>query len=223
VQELHDRHLRRAELLFTYFYELTSSQIAVLQLDSLFSAILAASLTGRMSRRFGKKAVCMVFYVGAFIVGITPLVLRHYGLLWDNHSFELVPTLFLQGIVFSFMGMSSTILAQSMIADVAEEVERKTGRRNEGLLFSFGSLISKAISGTGVFGAGLIPAYGLPEKAKPGNSNAMLGRFALYIPVAPGFMQSALLSQQVQDHANARSNLAAPATHRRLPPPTSRH
>jgi GPH family glycoside/pentoside/hexuronide:cation symporter len=200
--------------LFTYFYELSSSQIAVLQLDSLFSAILAAWLTGRMSRRFGKKAVCMVFYVGAFIVGITPLLLRHYGLLWDNHSVELVPTLFLQGIIFSFMGMSSTILAQSMIADVAEEVERKTGRRNEGVLFSFGSLISKAISGTGVFGAGLILTYvGFPEKAKPGEIPfEMLDQLALtYIPVAAGLYAVGLfcLSRYRITRETHEANLAA--------------
>lgn len=200
--------------LSTYYYELTSSQIAILQLDSLFSAILAATLTGRLSRRIGKKAVCMVFYVGAFIVGIAPLVLRHYGLLWPNHSPELVPTLFIQGVIFSFMGMSSTILAQSMIADVVEDVERKTGRRNEGVLFSFGSLITKAISGAGVFGAGLILAYvEFPQKAKPGEIPfEMLDKLALtYIPVAAGLYALGLycLSQYRITRQTHEANLAA--------------
>lgn len=175
--------------LFTYYWELDSTEIALLQIDSLFSAILAATLTRPLSRRFGKKYVCMVFYVGAFLIGATPLLLRHFGLFWENGSVNLVPTLFVQGVVFSFTGMSSTILAQSMIADVVEDVERKTGRRNEGVLFSAGSLISKAISGIGVFGAGLILAYvNFPEKAKPGEvSPAMLDQLAMtYLPVAAG-------------------------------------
>lgn len=203
-----------ALFLSTYYYELTSSQIAILQLDSLFSAILAATLTSKLSRRFSKKSVCMTFYVGAFIVGITPLVLRHYGWLWPNHSPELVPALFVQGVIFSFMGISSTILAQSMIADVVEDVERTTGRRNEGLLFSFGSLISKAISGTGVFGAGLILSYiQFPQKAKPGEIPfEMLDKLALtYIPVAAMLYVVGLfcLSQYRITRQTHEANLAA--------------
>lgn len=173
--------------LFTYYWELDSTEIALLQLDSLFSAILAATLTRPLSRRFGKKSICMIFYVSAFLIGATPLLLRHFGLFWENGSPNLVPTLFVQGVIFSFTGMSSTILAQSMIADVVEDVELKTGRRNEGVLFSAGSLISKAISGIGVFGAGLILAsVNFPEKAKPGEvSPAMLDQLAMtYLPVA---------------------------------------
>jgi glycoside/pentoside/hexuronide:cation symporter, GPH family len=200
--------------LFTYFYELTSSQIAILQLDSLFSAILAAVFTGKLARRFGKKPICMIFYVGAFIVGATPLILRHYGLLFDNGSPYLVPTLFLQGIVFSFTGMSSTILAQSMIADVVEDVERKTGRRSEGVLFSFGSLISKAISGTGVFGAGLILAYiEFPEGAKPGQIPfEMLDKLAMtYLPVAAVLYAIGLycMNQYKISRATHEANVAA--------------
>lgn len=200
--------------LFTYFYELNSSQIAILQLDSLFSAILAATLTGKLSKRFGKKPICMVFYVGAFIIGAIPLLLRHYGLLFENGSPYLLPTLFLQGIVFSFTGMSSTILAQSMIADVVEDVERKTGRRSEGVLFSFGSLISKAISGTGVFGAGLILAYiEFPEGAKPGQIPfEMLDKLAMtYLPVAAALYAIGLycMSQYKISRESHAANLAA--------------
>jgi Na+/melibiose symporter-like transporter len=200
--------------LFTYFYELNSSQIAILQLDSLISAILAATLTGKLSSRFGKKPICMIFYVGAFIIGATPLVLRHFGLLWGNGSPNLVPTLFILGVVFSFTGMSSTILAQSMIADVVEDVERKTGRRNEGVLFSFGSLISKAISGTGVFGAGLILSYiQFPENAKPGRIPVeMLDKLAMtYVPVAAGLYAIGLfcLSQYKISRQSHEANLAA--------------
>ena len=200
--------------LFTYFYELSSSEIAVLQLDSLFSALLAAWLTGLLSKRFGKKPICMIGYVGAFIVSATPLLLRHYGLLWENDSPALVPTLFIQGVIFSFLGMSSTILAQSMIADVVEDVERKTGRRNEGVLFSFGSLISKAISGTGVFGAGLILAYiQFPENAKPGQIPAeMLDKLAMtYLPVAAGLYVVGLfcLTQYRISRQSHEANLAA--------------
>jgi GPH family glycoside/pentoside/hexuronide:cation symporter len=200
--------------MFTYYWELDSTEIALLQIDSLFSALLAANLTRPLSKKFGKKSICMMFYVGAFLVGATPPLLRHFGLFWDNGSINLVPTLFVQGVIFSFLGMSSTILAQSMIADVAEDVERKTGRRNEGVLFSAGSLISKAISGIGVFGAGLILAYvGFPEKAKPGEiPYEMLDKLVMtYLPVAAALYVVGMLclSQYRITRQSHEANLAA--------------
>lgn len=172
--------------LYTYYWQLDTSEIAILTLDSLFSAILASTLSRPLSRRFGKRNVCMVFYVGAWIVGATPLLLRHFGLFWGNESEFLIPTLFVHGVVFSAIGMSSTILAYSMIADVVEDSELKTGRRNEGTFFAAGSLITKAISGAGVFGAGIIlTIVEFPDNAKPGEIPfAMLDQLAMtYIPV----------------------------------------
>lgn len=173
--------------LSTYFWQLSASEIAILQLDTLVAALMAATLTRPISRRFGKRTVCMVFYVAAFIIGAAPLLARHFGVMWPNGSPYLLPTLFVQGTLFSFTGISSTILAQSMVADVVEDSERRTGRRSEGLFFSAGGLVSKATNGLGVFGAGLILAsIHFPEKAKPGQiPTEMLDKLAMtYLPVA---------------------------------------
>jgi Na+/melibiose symporter-like transporter len=198
----------------TYFWSLDSSEIAILTLDSLFSAVLAATLTRPISQRFGKRNTCMVFYIGAFLVGTAPLVLRHFGLYFENDSSLLVPALFVNGLVFSAFGMSSTILASSMIADVVEDSERRTGRRSEGLFFSAGSLISKAISGTGVFGAGLILQFvDFPQKAKPDQIDpAILDKLAMtYVPVAAAIYAVGLfcMSRYKISRTSHENNLAA--------------
>jgi Na+/melibiose symporter-like transporter len=200
--------------LYTYYWQLTSNQVSILLLDGIISALAAATLSKPLSRRFGKKGVCMVFYMGAFIVGVAPLMLRHFGLFWPNGSPYLVPTLFVQGTIFSALGISSTILAQSMIADVVEDSQRKTGRRSEGLFFSAGSLMTKAISGTGVFGAGIILAIvAFPQDARPGEIGfETLDRLAMtYIPISATIYTIGLIfmSQYRINRDRHEANLAA--------------
>jgi Na+/melibiose symporter-like transporter len=117
-------------------------------------------------------------------------------------------------MIFSALGMSSTILAQSMIADVVEDSERRTGRRAEGLFFSAGALISKGISGAGVLSAGLILSYvGFPLHAKPGQiPPGMLDSLAMtYVPVCAVLYAIGLLcmSQYKITRSTHEQNLTA--------------
>lgn len=153
----------------TYFWQLSAQQLAILVLDGFFSALFAAWLTPKVSKRFGKKTTIVWFFAFSFIIGVAPQMLRVFGLFFENGSPWLVPTLFVHGVIFGTIGIGSTILASSMIADCVEDSELRTGRRSEGLFFSASSLINKAISGVGVLGSGLILAHiAFPAKAKPG-------------------------------------------------------
>jgi len=153
----------------TFFWELTAPQLAILVLDGFFSALFAAWVTPRVSKRFGKKITIIWFFALSFIIGVAPQVLRVMGLFFENGSPWLVPTLFVHGAIFGTLGIGSTILASSMIADCVEDSELRTGRRSEGLFFSASSLMQKAIGGIGVMASGIILAYiAFPEKAKPG-------------------------------------------------------
>src|SRR5206468_2832406 len=73
----------------------------------------------------------------------------------------------------------------SMIADVVEDSELKTGRRSEGLFFAGSSLIQKAVTGLGVFASGIVLwLAGFPSNAVPGHVDPeVVRRFALiYVP-----------------------------------------
>jgi Na+/melibiose symporter-like transporter len=51
-----------------------------------------------------------------------------------------------------------------------EDSQLRTGRRSEGLFFSGALLVQKAISGVGIFAAGLIlSAVSFPRQARPGD------------------------------------------------------
>ena len=153
----------------TFFWELNAGQLAILVFDGFFSALFAAWVTPRIAKRFGKKTSIIWFFAGSFILGVAPQVLRVFGLFFENGSPWLVPTLFVHGAIFGTIGIGSTILAASMIADCVEDSELRTGRRSEGLFFSANSLMQKAIGGLGVLTSGIILEYiAFPERAVPG-------------------------------------------------------
>jgi len=64
-------------------------------------------------------------------------------------------------------------LFQSMVSDLVEESEVKTGRRSEGVFFAATTFIRKCTQGLGVLVAGLIQwMAGFPEKPIPGEIEA---------------------------------------------------
>jgi GPH family glycoside/pentoside/hexuronide:cation symporter len=61
------------------------------------------------------------------------------------------------------------ISASSMIAEIVEAFEEKTGRRAEGAFYSGNWLIQKCATGLGIFLTGqIISLSGLPDGAQPG-------------------------------------------------------
>lgn len=177
----------------TFVWGLDRFWAGVLQIDAFFASGLAVVAAPYFTRRAGKKAAGSVLLVAAVLVGFIPLILRLLGLFPDNGAMigetripEIVPWLFLDGIVRGVLGITSTILITAMLADVVEYSELRTGRRSEGLFFAFTSLIQKAISGVGVMAAGVIlslvkfPTGVKPDDMPPG----ILTHFLLvYMPV----------------------------------------
>jgi GPH family glycoside/pentoside/hexuronide:cation symporter len=68
-----------------------------------------------------------------------------------------------------------------MMADVVEDSEERTGRRDEGLFFAGSFFVQKCTSGVGIFLAGLmLAAAGFPARAQVGSVPAdVLDRLAL--------------------------------------------
>ncbi|KDA01855.1 MFS transporter [Hyphomonas oceanitis] len=152
----------------TFFWKLSAGQISLLMIDSFFAVGFAYAMATRLSKRFGKRNVAIACYVLSIIFASWPAILKVTGIALQPGDASVVPVLFLNGIVFGGLGISSTILAGSMIADCVEEAQKKTGRRSEGLMFAINGLIGKIVSGFGVFGAGMVLAFvGFPEKANP--------------------------------------------------------
>jgi Na+/melibiose symporter-like transporter len=154
----------------TYYWELSARQISLFTLGVYLSAALALGAAPRLSRRFGKRPAAMVLIVAALTISTTPILLRLFGLFPPNHSPLLLPILVVQTVTSTALSITGSILMSSMIADVVEDSELRTGRRSEGLLFSASSLVAKAVSGIGIFASGmLLLAIHFPRKARPGH------------------------------------------------------
>lgn len=155
--------------LAVYFWELTPAQQAVLLMDAFIGAAVALRVAPILSKRAGKRNAAALLLSSAVALILAPLALRLLGWFPGNDSPALVPLLFVIGAVRAGLGITASILISSMIADVVEASEVETGRRSEGLFFSAISLINKAVSGVGVFAAGLLLALiAFPQDARPG-------------------------------------------------------
>lgn len=171
--------------IFTYYWRITAQQLATFMLASILGVMLAFALTPLISRKLGKKQGGIVFAVLSVVIGTLPLLLRQFGLFPGPGSQALTPLLFAFATASAALGISCLIMIGSMIADVVEDSEQRTGRRSEGLFFAANSFIQKAVSGLGVFFSGLIlTVAAFPQHAAPGEVDpAILQHMVLlYLP-----------------------------------------
>ncbi len=169
----------------TWFWEFNSSQILMLIAMGFAGAVVAMVLAPWLSRAFGKKPAALVTLALGVISVSSPILLRLAGLMPANHTPLLLPTLLAFGAFSSSLGISASILISSMIADVVEDSELKTGRRSEGLFFAASAFVNKTVTGAGVFISGLVLTYvHFPTRARPGHvPQDILDHLALtYIP-----------------------------------------
>lgn len=153
----------------TYLWGLSSSQLAILVLDSLVGASLGLFMAPWLSKIFGKRNAAIGLAILAVLIGATPYILRLSGLFFENGDPLLVPTLFMLSGLYNMCGFSSAVLTHAMVGDVVEESQLATGRRSEGLFYAANTFMQKATSGLGVFAAGLLVAFvGLTPGSNPG-------------------------------------------------------
>ncbi|MBI1406221.1 MAG: hypothetical protein GC145_08865 [Caulobacter sp.] len=179
-----------------YFWEFTSPQLSGLIFASALATGAALIAAPILSRTMGKKHGSMTASAVSMLVGPAPMILRLLGWFPANHSPQLLPILFCTTFVSVTAFIIGSILGASMIADVVEDSELKTGRRSEGLFFSAASLIQKAVSGLGIFMSSILLLLAdFPDHAVPGAvSQDILNRLGLlYIPTLMGLNLIALI------------------------------
>jgi Na+/melibiose symporter-like transporter len=140
----------------TYFWGFAPQQIGWVTISVFASAIIGSTLAPIVTRTLGKKRGAMIIGMIAFIGSPTPILLRVFGVLPGNEHpmifwFVLITTMIDVGLIICFQ-----ILAASMLADLVEQAELKTGRRSEGLFFAASTFVRKAVQGLGVITAGFV-------------------------------------------------------------------
>ena len=173
----------------TYLFKLSSPQLAILTVDSLAAATIAAPLAPIFSEWFGKRTTAMVFAVVGVAIGLTPLVLSLFDLFFPVGHPLLVPTLFVIGAVYGSMVAISLINTSSMLADIVEDSAVETGRHTAGTFFAASSFMQQCSAALGLFIAGLLLTWSnFPEHADPATiPDATVDSLLIhYIPISFG-------------------------------------
>jgi Na+/melibiose symporter-like transporter len=152
-----------------FFWRLPAEKIRAFGLASPPASVLAFILTARLHDRFEKRDTLVVAVAITVIAGAVPILARMRGLFPSNDSPALLPTLMF--FVFVLYGALAVVLISvlSAVADITDEHELTTGRRQEGLFYSARILFGKLTTAFGHVVAGLsLDFIGFPAGAKPG-------------------------------------------------------
>lgn len=181
----------------TFFWELPAASLGVLILAGFPAAALSLVFAPRIARRFGKKEAVVGIATAAILISPAMIAGRLLGIVPENGSPLLFPMLWAHMFLELTLVTAAGMVTNSMVADVVEESELRTGRRSEGAFYSARSFASKAVSGFGKMGSMLIlAAIAFPMHAKPGEiPDEVLRNLGLvYIPCGMVFYLAAVYS-----------------------------
>lgn len=151
----------------TFFWRLQPVQIGVITLVIFVSAAIGAALAPVLTRRFGKKTG--IIAVGALGLATSPvaILLRLTGVIQPGTEAAFWVVL-VQGQVDVILVVAQQALLMSMVSDLVEQAEVKTGRRSEGVFFAANTFVMKVTTGIGVMAAGVVLALAqIPPGAAP--------------------------------------------------------
>ncbi len=153
----------------TYFWLFPASSVALLATVLLAGVALSFWIASSLSRRMGKRGGAVLVTVLYPFVAVSPFALRGVGLFPAIESAALIPALMVVTALATALGVASAILGASMMSDVVEDAQMRTGERSEGLFFAGSFFMQKCVSGLGLFLSGeILSLVHFPIGATPG-------------------------------------------------------
>ncbi len=178
----------------TFFWELSSQSNFAFFIASPIGVMIGATFSRRLNEMFDKKA-SIVFGTGMWaFFQILPIVLRMTGLFPENGSESLPATLTIIKFVQGMCVAQSLVTFNSMIADIVDEHELNTGRRQEGIFFAAVSFSSKCTTGLGSIVAGFVlvliawPSGADIQTAADVPAHTIVWLGLVYGPIVSGFV-----------------------------------
>jgi Na+/melibiose symporter-like transporter len=133
----------------TYFWELSPSGNTLFFAATPIGVMLGAFVAGRLNMIFDKKPSVVFGTAWWALCQIVPVVLRLIGWFPENGTDALLITLVIIKFVQGVGVVQALITFGSMVADIVDEHELKTGRRQEGIFFASVSFSGKFTTGIG--------------------------------------------------------------------------
>jgi glycoside/pentoside/hexuronide:cation symporter, GPH family len=197
----------------TYFWKLPSNQLPWLLLAALPANSVTAVVAPALARRWGKKKTCVGLFFASIALGTLPLAAALLGWMPAPGSIALLTILVGDGLLVSVIGTSGFIIVTSMVADIVEETELRTGRRSEGLLLATETFLRKLSTGVTVIVPGLLLALvGFPPHADPKTLDPLVMRhlalISMPLRVVLGIAATSVLLLYRIDRGTHEANLA---------------
>ena len=156
---------------YTYFWQLETSEISLLFAGPPLLAVLLVTTSAKfMNERLEKQQLLRLSCVAGAInlLWLTPLALL--DLLPGNHTLVLT-LIYLNWTIHITFVIIRTVSMFSLLADIADEQDLSTGRRQEGVMFAAAFFAAKFISGFGYLVAGpFLDVIGLETGMQPGET-----------------------------------------------------
>jgi glycoside/pentoside/hexuronide:cation symporter, GPH family len=155
--------------LFTHFWETPPSAILQVQATGLIGVLVGTVLWVMLSRAIDKKPAFLVGMIVFTVFTLLPPLAKIWGWFPAAANPLYVPTLASLQFVAALGAAAALVTSGSMMADIADEHELNTGRRQEGIFFGALIFAVKVTSGLGQFFAGWgLDLIGFPDRAAPG-------------------------------------------------------
>jgi len=201
----------------SFFWGFTPQQTGFLTISVFVSAIIGAVMAPIVTKSIGKKQGAMIIGLVAFLGAPLPIVLRLLGIMPENGDPTLFWIVMFANMVDTGLIICFQILSASMLADLVEDAEIKTGRRSEGIFFAASTFIRKSVQGLGVITAGFVLAAAqFPAGVKPDQiPEEALTRLGLYYVPTILFLWLTMLAVMStyrlkrEDHENNLRELAS--------------
>lgn len=153
----------------TFFWELEPSQLRFYIVGSMTGYVLGFTTTTHVHRLFDKRNTIIFSVVGLAFFGALAVNLRLLGWFPTNSYAYLFPVLVFISVFSYASGSILNISVMSALADVADEHEMATGRRQEGIFYSARTFFAKSTSAVGhLIGGVALDVISFPTKAVPG-------------------------------------------------------
>ncbi|MEM8561004.1 MAG: MFS transporter [Pseudomonadota bacterium] len=158
---------------YTYFWELDTGTTSLLFAGPPLLAVLLVTTSGDwLNKRLEKQQVLqMSCLLGALnLLWLTPLKLA--GLLPENSGFVFA-LIFINYTLNTAFTIWRTVSSHALLADIADEQDLATGKRQEGVMFAAAFFASKFITGLGyLIGGPFLDLIGLEAGMQPGEAPA---------------------------------------------------
>ena len=145
-----------------YFWEWTPSDISIFPIAGGAAAIVGAIIAVIISQGREKKNIALFALSATVLISYIPFVLRLIDPYFEVQTFPKNGSDALWWIMISHqcitdvLSVMGWVILISMVFDVVEDSQKKTGRRDEGLFLAGPGLFQKVFSGFGVFILGFV-------------------------------------------------------------------